>query len=211
MRAMMLRFVEFLSEKKQEGHGLHVFDIDDTLFHTTAKVKVVDHEGNRVDNLSNSSYNTHKLPKGQKYDFSEFRDAAKFDDESKPNRRMLSKMKAIHNNSKKKDGSKVIIATARADFDDKDRFLNAFRKHGVDIDNIHVHRAGNMPGDESVAEKKAKVISQQIEKGGHKRATLYDDNEENLQHFLALSDKHPGVKLHAFHVQPDGSSKRYHG
>lgn len=210
MRAMMLRFVEFLSEKKQEGHGLHVFDVDDTLFHTTAKVKVM-HGDKEVDSLSNSEYNTHVLPKDHHYDYREFRDAEKFDKESKPNRRMLAKMKAIHSNAKKKEGSKVIIATARADFDNKDRFLNAFRKHGVDIDDIHVHRAGNEKGEGSVAEKKARVISQQIEKGGHKRASLYDDSEENLKHFLALQDKHPEVKFHAYHVQPNGSSKRYRG
>jgi len=202
----MLNFLEFLAEK----NGLHVFDVDDTLFHTTAKVKVM-HGDKQVASLSNSDYNTHVLPKDHHYDYSEFRNAEKFDKESKPNRKMLAKMKAIHNNAKSKAGSKVIIATARADFDNKDRFLNAFRRHGVDIDNIHVHRAGNVQGPGSVAQKKASIISQQIEKGKHKSASLYDDSEENLKHFLALKDKHPNVKLHAFHVKPDGSSSRYKG
>lgn len=202
----MQRFLDYITEA--EGNGLHVFDVDDTLFHTTAKVKVM--RGNKhVASLSNSEYNTHTLPKGHHYDYTEFRDADKFDKESKPMDRMLNKMKAIHNNASKK-GSKVIIATARADFDNKDKFLDAFRKHGVDIDNIHVHRAGNDKGEGTVAEKKARIISNQLKGGAYKRATLYDDSKENLKHFLALKKDHPDVKFKAYHVRPDGSTTRHH-
>lgn len=203
----MKTFSEYLLEAKKKGHGLHVFDVDDTLFHTTARVKVM-HGNKEVGSLSNSEYNTHTLPKDHHYDYSEFRDAEKFDKESKPMSRMLGKMKAIHSNAKK-TGSKVIIATARADFDNKDKFLGAFRKHGVDIDNIHVHRAGNDKGEGTVGEKKARVISNQIKSGNFKRATLYDDSKENLKHFLALKKDHPDVHLKAYHVQPNGSIVRH--
>lgn len=202
----MLKFTEYL-EEAMEGHGLHVFDVDDTLFHTTARVKVK-HGDKEVASLSNSEFNTHKLEPGHHYDFSEFRDADKFNKESKPMGRMLNKMKAVHSNAKKK-GSKVIIATARADFDNKDKFLGAFRKHGVDIDNIHVHRAGNDTSDTTVAEKKAKIVSDQIKKHGFKRATLYDDSKQNLHHFLALKGDHPDVDFKAYHVHPSGSIVRY--
>ena len=68
----MQRFLDYITEA--EGNGLHVFDVDDTLFHTTAKVKVM--RGNKhVASLSNSEYNTHTLPKGHHYDYTEFRDA----------------------------------------------------------------------------------------------------------------------------------------
>lgn len=202
----MKRFLDYIQEAT--GHGLHVFDVDDTLFHTTAKVKVM-HGDRHVASLSNSEYNTHTLPKGHHYDYTEFRDADKFDKESKPMDRMLNKMKAIHSNAKKK-GSKVIIATARADFDNKDKFLGAFRKHGVDIDNIHVHRAGNDKGEGTVGEKKARIISNQLKAGNYKRATLYDDSKENLKHFLALKKDHPDVQFKAYHVKPDGSITRHH-
>lgn len=122
--------------------------------------------------------------------------------------RMLGKMKAIHSNAKK-TGSKVIIATARADFDNKEKFLGAFKKHGVDIDNIHVHRAGNDKGEGTVAEKKARVISKQLAAGGYKRASLYDDSKDNLKQFLALKDKHPDVEFKAYHVKPNGSVQRH--
>jgi hypothetical protein len=203
----MKTFSEYLLEAAKEGHGLHVFDVDDTLFHTTAKVKVM-HGKKEVAALSNSEYNTHTLPKDHHYDYSEFRDAEKFDKESKPMSRMLGKMKAIHNNAKK-TGSKVIIATARADFDDKDKFLHAFRKHGVDIDNIHVHRAGNDKSEGTVGEKKARIISNQLKSGNFKRATLYDDSKENLKQFLALKKDHPDVHFKAYHVHPTGGIVRH--
>jgi hypothetical protein len=200
----MQRFKDFLSES-----SLHVFDIDDTLFHTTAKVNVTK-DGKHVAALSNAEYNSHKLPKGHKYDFSEFRSAEKFSSESKPVHRMLNKLKAIHGKVKDRPNSKVILNTARADFDDKDTFLDKFRKHGVDIDNIHVHRSGNdqTPGL-SVAEKKTQVIRDHLSTGKFKHVSLYDDSKQNLKHFMNLKNEHPNVTLRAYHVQPDGSIKKH--
>jgi hypothetical protein len=203
----MQRFLDFITEAA--GHGLHVFDVDDTLFHTTAKIKVM--KGDKhVDSLTNAQYNTHKLPAGHRYDYSEFRSAEKFDTESKPNQRMLSKMKSLHAKTKN-SGGKVIINTARADFDDKDKFLGTFRKHGVDIDNIHVHRAGNLKGEGTVAEKKTSIIRDHIKNGNYGHVSLYDDSEHNLEHFLKLKDEFPNIKFNAHHVKPDGKSKRYTG
>jgi len=194
-------------------NNLHIFDIDDTLFHTNAKVKVVDHQGKVVQRLSNSEFNDHNLQPNHSYNFSEFRSADKFHDESKPITKMLNKLKAIHGNIKKKAGSKsrVIMNTARADFDDKNKFLDTFRKQNVDIDNIHVHRAGNIQGNELPAVKKVKIIKRHLESGDYKHAHMYDDSTTNLDHFLAMKNDHPHVQFHAYHVQHDGSMKRYHG
>lgn len=205
----MKPFLDFLKEERSSRQGLHAFDVDDTLFHTTAKIRVM--KGNKhVASLSNSEYNTHELPKGHHYDYSEFRSAEKFDKESKPNNRMLDKMKSLHDQAKK-HGGKVIINTARADFDDKDKFLGTFRKHGVDIDHIHVHRAGNLSGSGTVAEKKASVIRNELQKGKYSHASLYDDSHHNLNKFLELKKEFPHVKFHAYHVKPDGRSKKYTG
>lgn len=205
----MLDFMSFIQEERNAGPGLHVFDVDDTLFHTTAKVRVVKN-GQVVQSLSNSEYNTHELPAGHSYDFSEFRSAEKFDTESKPNQRMLEKMRRLHDRSKK-SGGRVIINTARADFDDKNRFLDSFRKQNVDIDNIHVYRAGNMKGDGTVAQKKTSIIRDQLNNGDYSHVTLHDDSTDNLDHFLALKNEFPNVRFIAHHVKPDGKSKRYTG
>ncbi len=162
-------------------NGLHMFDVDDTLFHTTAKIHVKDKSGKTVKTLSNSEFNTHTLDKGHHYDFHEFRDADKFHRESKPISKMIGKIRKIHDNVKQKPDSKVILNTARADFDDKHKFLDKFRKHGIDIDNIHVERAGNIPGDEHPAEKKAQIVRNHLARKDYKHVTLYDDSISNLE------------------------------
>ena len=203
----MKKFLTYIQEQVATQKPLHVFDVDDTLFHTTAKIRVM--KGDKhVNSLSNSEFNTHKLPDGHHYDFTEFRSSQKFNDESKPNHRMLTKMKTLHNKTKE-SGGKVIINTARADFDNKDKFLHTFKKHGVDIDNIHVHRAGNIPGDGTVAQKKTSIIRDHLKNGNYTHASLYDDSEQNLHHFLGLKKEFPNIKFNAQHVKPDGKSKRY--
>lgn len=205
----MKSFKDYIVEESKGS--LHVFDVDDTLFHTNAQIHVKNKHGQTVQKLSNQEYNDHKLPAGHSYDYSEFRSAHKFAKESKPIPKMLNKMKAIHHNIKSKVGSnsKVIMNTARADFDDKHKFLNTFKKHGVDIKNIHVHRAGNIPGNEQPAHKKTKIISDYIHKGNVHSVHMYDDSKTNLHHFLKMKEQHPHVNFHAYHVQPDGSTKKY--
>lgn len=197
-------------EEAQVGHPpghLHIFDVDDTMFHTTAKIGVM-RGGNRVKDLTNQEFNNYNWAHDEKPDFSEFRSAKKFAEESKPVHRIIAKFKAIHNNIKGKPNHRVIINTARADFDDKHEFLHTFRKHGIDIDHSHVYRAGNDPTDDSVGEKKAKIIRKQLQTGKHNQVSLYDDSIHNLHHFLKLKKEFPEVKFHAHHVKPDGTTQK---
>lgn len=207
----MRTFANFITEDedKPQAGGLHMFDVDDTLFHTTAKIHVKDKTGKTVKTLDNKEFNTHTLPTGHHYDFHEFRNAEKFHKESKPIHKMIDKIKAIHQNVKNKPGSKVILNTARADFDDKKKFLDKFKKHGIDIDNIHVERAGNIPGDEHPAEKKAQVVRNHLARQNYKHVSLYDDSKSNLNRLLKMKHEYPHVKFHAYHVQPDGKAKKY--
>ena len=204
----MISFKAYLDEQSR-GH-LHTFDIDDTLLHTNAKIHVVK-GGKKVASLSNSEFNDHKLGPGESYDFREFRDSDKFNKESKPIPAMLAKVKAIHHNIKNKAGSKskIIMNTARADFDDKDKFLDTFRKQGVPIDDIHVHRAGNVPGDDLPAVKKLHYIRQHLDQHPYGHAHMYDDSTTNLDHFLSLQKEYPNTKFHAWHAQPDGRMKKH--
>lgn len=197
-------------EETQVGHPpghLHVFDVDDTLFHTTAKVGVIKN-GKKVKSLSNREYNTYKFAKDETPDFSEFRSSQKFSTESKPVVKMIQRFRELHNSIKDKPNHRMIINTARADFDDKHEFLHTFRKHGIDIDHTHVFRAGNDTGPEPVGVKKAKIIADQLRTGNHNEVSLYDDSIENLHHFLSLRKKFPKVKFHAHHVLSDGSTNK---
>jgi hypothetical protein len=193
----MLSFKRFIAEKKDpKSDTVHFTDMDETLFtHDNDKLKihVMDKNGKKVQSLTNSEFNTHKLPKDHHYDFSEFRSADKFEKTAKPIRKMLSKIKAIHKNNKN-----VEIVTARSDFDDKDKFAGTMKKFGLDINQIHVRRAGNLPMP--AAEAKKKIMSDEIKKNGYKEAHLYDDSKENLDAFLSLKKDHPDVTFHAHRV-----------
>lgn len=187
----MKRFKEYIQE-----NNLHVFDIDDTLFHHPAKISVI-HRGKRVAELSSSEYNAHKLPKEHSYDFSQFRNAQHFHDTAQPITHMVNKVKSLQG----KPNHKVIMNTARGDMDNREKFLDTFRKHGIDIDNIHIHRAGN--SEKSAPEAKADITHNELNKQKFKSVHMYDDDKDNLHSFMGLQDKHPDVKFKAHHVKPE--------
>jgi hypothetical protein len=189
---------ELLEEKKL---GLTIFDIDETLMRTTAKIKVVKN-GREVRSLTNQEFNSYQLKPGEEFDFGEFRNAKKFQKESEPIGPMIAKLKAILNNA---GDSKVIMLTARADFDDKETFLDTFRKLGIDMNRVHVHRAGNLGG--SPAASKAVWIRKYLDTGKYGRVRLYDDAASNIKMFNALAKEYPDIKFFPYLVTHDGRVK----
>jgi hypothetical protein len=183
---------------------LQVIDIDDTLFHTTARVGIKKN-GIVKHFITNSEFNKYQLEPDEEYDFSEFNNAKKFRVESEPIRPMIDKMKKMQNSIR----NRIIINTARADFDDKHEFLNTFRDYGIDIDRIYVHRAGNEPGP--IAHKKVKIVKQYVDRHSYKKVVMYDDNIPNLRELLNMVRDYPKIKFIAFHVKSDGSMSRYYG
>ena len=202
----MKRLREYIKEQENKG-SLTVFDIDDTLFHTTAQIAVVK-DGVVLKKLTNQEYNTYTLKAGEKFDYSEFHDADKFYKESKPIGRMLAKAKAILTNSLRNPLSKVIIVTARSNFDNKEKFLQTFRKYGFDIDKVRVERAGNIGDIEVPAIKKYIIINNYIQDGVYGKVRLFDDSMANLKVFLKLKEKFPQIEFEAWFANSDGSVKR---
>jgi hypothetical protein len=185
-------FKEYITEEK----GLHVFDIDETLFKTNAKIHVKDQSGKTVETLDNQQFNDHKLKPGHSYDFHEFKNAKKFHDESEPIHPMINK-------------SRIIMNTARSDFDDKHTVLKKFKKHGIDVDNTHIHRAGNIPGNQPPAEKKNVILRKHLDSGSYDHVHMYDDSKTNLNHFLKLQKEYPKIKFHAHHVTHEGKTRKH--
>jgi hypothetical protein len=207
----MYSFKQFYTESiHRRGLGsLTIFDIDDTLFHTTAKVGVVDDAGNKTKELSNSEFNTYSWKEGEKPDFSEFSDAKKFNKESVPIPSMVKKMKGILRNVHRNPKSKVIIITARKDFDNKEVFLNTFRRQGINIDMVHVERAGNLKApDLSIAEKKAVIVREYLDTDKFDVARLYDDAAANIAVFKQLGTEYPQVEFEGYWVDEDGRAHR---
>jgi hypothetical protein len=194
------RFKEFV------GTGtLTIFDIDETLFHTKAKVAVVK-DGQVVRMLDNQEFNTYKRKAGEEYDFKEFKSAEVFRRTSTPIVKMIEKAKAIVK-AKNNSASRAIIVTARADFDDKNMFLQTFRDHGLPIDKMHVERSGNL-GMDSPAEAKKVVFRKYLNTKNYTKTRLYDDAMSNLKAFLELQKEYPDVVFEAWFVNHDGSVKR---
>lgn len=192
--------------KKFVGTGtLTIFDIDETLFHTKAKIKVMK-DGKAVRELDNQQFNTYELKDGESFDFGQFRSAKIFKETSVPVVRMIEKAKAIVK-AKNNPHSRAIVCTARADFDDKDMFLQTFREHGLPIDQMHVERAGNL-GLNSSADNKKVVFRKYLNTGNYAKIRLYDDAMSNLRALLDLQKEYPSVTFEAWFVNPDGSIKR---
>ena len=198
----MLSFKEHLFES--QGHGLTMFDIDDTLFTTNNKVHVVK-DKQVIKKLSAAEFNMYQKGPGEKYDYTEFRDAARFQKQAKPIRPLLAKLKAMAKNIKQKAGSQIILLTARTNFDDKNTFLNTFRKFGIPIDDIRVERAGQLNARSDVAKKI--IVNDYLKKGMFNRVRLYDDHKQNLVSFLKLRDDYPNVDFEAYLV--DKGKVRY--
>jgi hypothetical protein len=196
----MENFRAYISEAKNKG--LTIFDIDDTMFKTKARVKVMP----SGKTLTPQQFNTYKLGKGEEFDFGEFKSAKLFQQTAVPIGKMIAKFKAILKNAVK-SGSKVIIVTARADMDDKKLFLDTFRSHGIDIDKSHIIRAGNL-GMKSSAEAKAQVFKQFLDTNEYSRIRLFDDDKSNLKALLSLKDDYNDIEFEAWLANDKGQIKK---
>lgn len=199
----MIKFSEFLIEAS--GKGLTMFDVDETMFITKAKVGVVK-DGKTIKKLNNQEFNVYKKKAGEEFDFGEFTNAEIFNKTSTPIARMINKVKAILKNATKA-GSKVIIVTARPNFDNKKLFLDTFRQQGIDIDKIYVERSGNL-GPGSAADNKIVIFRKYLDQKIYKRIRLFDDAKSNLSAFLSLQKEYPDVKFEAWLAKKDGGVKR---
>jgi len=202
----MKTFKEYITEEEGKLGRLSIFDIDDTMFHTTAQIAVLK-DGKVLKRLSNQEFNTYNLKDGESFDFGEFRSAEKFNQESKPISRMMERARAILSHSARNPLSRVIVVTARADFDNKHVFLDTFRKHRFDVDKVRVERAGNINDIESTATKKYVIIHNYLKTGRFDRCSLFDDAMSNLREFIKLRKEFPDIKFEAYLADANGGIK----
>ena len=194
-------------ENERDAHSLTIFDVDDTLFHTFAEIKVVK-DGKIIKSLNNQEYNTYKLKRGESYDFSEFRNSRKFYDTSRPIGKMVSKAKAILKKVENKPKSHVMILTARADFDEREVFVNTFHRYGININKAFIELSGNL-GTGPSAQNKRVIVKRYIDKYKYSRVRMFDDAVSNLKMLLDLKKEYPDVDFEAYLVDKTGTPKRY--
>jgi hypothetical protein len=187
---------------------LNIFDIDDTLFLSSARTKVMK-DGKVIARLRTAELAKWRRGPGEKFDYTEFSSGQTFRKIAVPILKMITRARAIV--SGQPSGSKTIIVTARADMRDKDEFLQTFRDHGFPIDQVYVERAGNVDAN-SHPVKKAFIIRKYLKTGAFKTVRMWDDHHENLDMLLKLNTLHPDINFEAWLVDPKtGSTTRYRG
>lgn len=180
-----MRLKDFILDelKSSWGQGITFIDIDETIFKTKAMIYVVK-DGKIIKKLTNQEFNTYKIKDGEDFDFREFEDAELFKKTSIPIPKVVERIKRMFRNIDIR-GSRVVLLTARADFNDKDVFLSTFSEVGIPINHIYVERAGNLSGG-TVSELKKRIILKYIKDGDYRRVRLIDDDTKNLKDFLSL-------------------------
>ena len=176
------------SNASLSGHAISFIDIDETTFHTYAKVGVMK-DGKKVGELDNQQFNTYNLKDGEYFNFDEFESSEVFNKTSKPIDEMVNKIKKMIECIKLHGKvEKVIFLTARSDFDNKELFLKTFREYGIDVDipNVYIERSGNLRHIPVVADRKKEVILKYLRTGDFSAVRMYDDDDKNLQTFMEL-------------------------
>ena len=187
------------------GSGkLVIFDIDDTLVNTDTRVNVV-RDGQVIKQLNSHDFTHYKLQPGETFDFGAFKDAREFFTKARPIPGMIRQLK--HDIA---TGNRVIMLTARSDFNDRDVFLDTFRRFGIDMDKVHVYRAGNLAIKAATEEKKKIILKHLLGKEHFDKLIMYDDSVPNLNAFLSLKQDYPYSKFYAWHVDPNGQASEYH-
>ena len=205
-----MKLQSYVKSHQKEIRTLNVWDIDDTLGKTDARVAVVK-DGKTVKVLSPGEFNHYDLKSGESFDFAQFRSGKIFRDTFKPINNVLDRAKQIVWNQS--ENSHSIILTARADFNDHKEFLQAFRDHGFPIDQVYVERAGNIsnlrPSSPASAHiSKGVVLKKYLKTGKWDRVRMWDDHERNLDILFKVAQMYPNVEAIGYLVK-DGKVSKY--
>lgn len=203
-----MKLSSYLKKHKDEVRTLNVWDIDDTLGKTDARV-LVKKDGKTVKVLEPGEYNTYKPKEGETFDFAQFRSGKVFRETFKPISTVLDRAKNIVMNQS--ENSQSIILTARSDFNDHKEFLQAFRDHGFPIDHVYVERSGNLAKLKASSPahiNKAVVLKRYLKSGNFDRVRMWDDHEDNLKMLFKVAAQFPNIEAVGYLVK-DGRVIEY--
>ena len=175
----MISLKEHLKDRIKSGFTVNktisdkiiLFDLDDTIIHTTAEIYIV-RNGERVRKMSNGEFNDYVLKPGESFDFGEFDD---------PTILACSAFTKYWNTLKReyRKGTHVGILTARSDCDMIKQF---FLDNGIRIKDELV-MAINDPSlglKGSIQQRKSEAIGI-LANAGYKLFVFFDDNKANLE------------------------------
>ena len=171
---------------------LAVFDLDDTLIISSAKIQVLSKKGKVIKSLTPAEFNFFQMdPKKHTLSFDEFESAEILRD-AEFIAHILEKLKNYY-----LSGVHVCILTARSS---SSMIRTFFLENGIDIhpDLVIAVNDPKYSFKGSIAQKKSQALRQLIEEGYHD-FIFFDDNQENLDHAKEL-EKESDVKVETVKV-----------
>lgn len=157
-----------------------LFDIDDTLIKSNAKIYVLNSQNEIIRKLTPAQYNHYKIKDGEHFNYDEF------DNEEILNKakftKFWNKMKEVYN-----QGFNVGVVTAR---EDKEMLIRFFLRNGMDINRYLIFPIGgeNCKFKGRIQDRKRQVI-EHLSARGYKDFVFYDDNEDNLREIASMRDR----------------------
>jgi hypothetical protein len=165
-----------------------IFDLDDTLIFSDAKIKIYDSESNQlIQTLSPSQFNYYVKEHDHYMCFSDF-ECRKILGNSKINSKRFQSLKGYIKRS-----TDVAIVTARGDKKIVADFFDA-KKVPVSKANIYAVCDPKTAFHGSISQRKKQAVEKLI-KRGYNDIVFYDDNEENLRAVESLSSSRIKIKI----------------
>lgn len=164
-----------------------LFDMDETILSSVAKIYVKDKEGNLIRELTPEQFNHDKLKTDEEYDFSDFRSY-----ETLLKSVMLPYWETLKREYTK--GTHIGILTARGGIKQIRKF---FLAKGIDIKPDLIFATGDDVLEltaKEIDKKKAECI-ERLYKVGYRTFIFFDDNDDNLQSVKKIEKKLP-IKVH---------------
>lgn len=165
-----------------------IFDLDDTLIFSDAKIKIYDSENNQlIYTLSPSQFNYYVKEHDHYMCFSDF-ECRKILGNSKVNSRRFSSLKGYI-----KRGTDVAIVTARGN---KKIVTDFFEEKGVPVSKTNVYAVCDPKTTfhGSISQRKKQAVEKIIRRG-YNDIIFYDDNAENLRAVESLSSSRIKIKI----------------
>jgi phosphoserine phosphatase len=165
-----------------------IFDLDDTLIFSAAKIKIYDSETNELlQTLSPSQYNFYAQSHDHYMCFQDF-ECRKILGNSKINEKRMRSLRGYL-----KRGVEVAIVTARGN---KKVVVDFFKEKRIDVKTANIYAVCDPKTDfhGSISERKKQAVDKLIKKG-YNDMIFYDDNVENLKAVESLSNKMVSIKI----------------
>ncbi|MBK26041.1 MAG: hypothetical protein CME70_18740 [Halobacteriovorax sp.] len=168
---------------------LHIFDFDDTLVSSGAKVKVI-HSSGDIELLQSHEFATYIEQPGDRFDFSEF-------DVYPPDGKVITNTFKLLKKAIQEDGiQNVMVLSARGKAAPMKAFLN---DNGI-TDDIHIIGVGSSNPQAKVTRVLRHMIKAPAP--GYTDVYIYEDSIDNITAIdSALKAKYPDVKVSANKIE----------